>query len=120
LHSDADVIAFYFDQHVPSAIVRGLRLRRVDIITAFEDGRWADDDTNLLEHATAAGRVLVTQDEDFLRIAALWIADGREFAGIVYAHQMRIGVGRFIADLELIAKSCDPAQFRNHVEHLPL
>ena len=31
-------IAFYMDHHVPHAITLGLRLRGVDVITAYEDG----------------------------------------------------------------------------------
>lgn len=112
--------AFYLDQHVPAAVARGLRLRHVDLITAFEDGNAALDDESLLERATSLSRTLVTQDEDFLAIASARQAEDREFAGIIYAHQLRIGIGRFISDLELIAKSCEPGQMRNHVEHLPL
>jgi hypothetical protein len=114
------VTAFYFDQHVPAAIARGLRLRGVDIITAFEDGNAALDDESLLNRATSLGRPLVTQDEDFLAITSARRAEGREFSGVIYAHQLRIGIGRFIADLELIAKTCEPSQMQNHVEHLPL
>ena len=112
--------AFYLDQHVPVAIARGLRLRGVDIVTAYEDGNAALDDEPLLQRASALGRILVTQDDDFLAIASAWQAAGREFAGIVYAHQLRIGIGRFIADLELIAKAAEMSHLRNHVEHLPL
>ncbi len=112
--------AFYFDQHVPATVARGLRLRGVDLITAFEDGNAALDDESLQERSTSLRRTLVTQDEDFLAIASAWLAEVREFAGIVYAHQLRIGIGRFISDLELIAKTCEPPQMQNHVEHLPL
>lgn len=31
-------IAFYMDQHVPRAITVGLRLRGVEVLTAYEDG----------------------------------------------------------------------------------
>jgi hypothetical protein len=31
-------VSFYFDQHVPAAITRALRLRCVNVLTAFEDG----------------------------------------------------------------------------------
>ena len=31
-------LALYMDQHVPRAITTGLRLRNVDVLTAFEDG----------------------------------------------------------------------------------
>ena len=70
--------------------------------------------------AQALARVLVTQDEDFLAIASAWQRAGREFAGIVYAHQLRVGVGQFIGDLEIIAKTSEAKQMRNWVEHLPL
>ena len=94
------MVAFYFDQHVPAAVARGLRLRGVDIVTAWEDGRSLLEDKLLLERATALDRTLVTQDEDFLAIASEWQSEGRDFAGIVYAHQLRIGVGRFVADVK--------------------
>jgi len=31
-------VALYMDQHVPRAIAAGLRLRGVDVLTAYEDG----------------------------------------------------------------------------------
>lgn len=31
-------LPFYFDQHVPAAIGRALRLRGVEVLTAYEDG----------------------------------------------------------------------------------
>lgn len=114
------MISFYLDQHVPSAVARGLRLRGVDVLTAFEDGQSALDDAALLQRAGFLKRVLVTQDEDFLAIANEHLAGGREFTGIIYAHQLRIGIGRFISDLELIAKACELPQMLNRIEHLPL
>ncbi len=32
------ILSFYMEQHVPSAITRGLRRRGVDVLTAEEDG----------------------------------------------------------------------------------
>jgi hypothetical protein len=31
-------LAFYMDHHVPRAVTLGLRLRGVDVLTAYEDG----------------------------------------------------------------------------------
>ena len=42
------------------------------------------------------------------------------FAGVVYAHQLRVTVGQCIADLELIAKASDPADVADRVIYLPL
>ena len=114
------MVSFFFDQHVPAAVANGLRVRGVDVLTAWQDGSSAMEDEPLLERVQVLSRVLVTQDEDFLVIANAWQREGREFAGIVYAHQLRVGVGQFINDLEVIAKGSDPADLRNRVEHLPL
>ena len=45
---------------------------------------------------------------------------GRFFAGIIYAHQLRVTIGRCIDDLEVIAKAGEPEDLHNRVEHLPL
>ena len=49
------------------------------------------------------GWVLVSQDEDLLAEAAQRQRLGREFAGLIYAHQRSITTARFIEDRELIA-----------------
>ncbi len=51
------------DQHVPRAISVGLRLRGVDVVTAFEDGAGEMNDSELLNRASELGRVLFTQDD---------------------------------------------------------
>ena len=58
------------DQHVPRAITIGLRLRGIDVITAFEDDAAEMTDSELLDRAGEIGRVLFTQDDDLLAEAA--------------------------------------------------
>ena len=41
-------IALYMDQPVPRAITTGLRLRGVDVITAYEDGADRMDDSEFV------------------------------------------------------------------------
>jgi predicted nuclease of predicted toxin-antitoxin system len=72
----------YMDVHVPSAITEGLRRRGIDVLTSQEDGTRAADDAELLTRASAANRLLFTQDEDFLKIAPKWHSEGKLFAGI--------------------------------------
>ena len=48
--------------------------------------------SRLLDRATALGRIFVSQDEDMLAAAALRQAQGRPFAGLIYAHQQRITI----------------------------
>ena len=86
------------DQHVPRAITIGLRLRGIDIITAFEDGAGEMIDSELLDRAAEMGRVLFTQDDDLLTEAAQRQKEGTFFNGVVYAHQLRISIGACIND----------------------
>ncbi len=60
------MIAFYMNQHVPRAITEGLRIRGVDVITAYEDGASEIGDPELMNRATELSRVLFTQDDDLL------------------------------------------------------
>jgi hypothetical protein len=108
------------DHHVNSAITRGLRARGVDVLTADEDHASQLADPDLLDRATALGRVLFSQDTDLLREGARRQQAGEPFAGVIYAHQLYVPVGRCIDDLELLAKACDPPEFVNRVEYLPL
>jgi hypothetical protein len=113
-------IMLYTDQHVPRAITQGLRLRGVDSITAFEDGSGELSDSDLLDRASRLERVLFTQDDDLLAEAAKRQTNDQEFAGVIYAHQLRVSIGACIHDLEIIAKAGDPSDMKNRVEFLPL
>ncbi|MBI3911061.1 MAG: DUF5615 family PIN-like protein [Armatimonadetes bacterium] len=113
-------VKLYMDVHVRREVTEGLRMRGADVLTAQEDGADELDDPDLLDRATALGRLLVTQDEDFLREAALRQQAGRMFAGVIYAHQLRVSTGQCIEDLELIATVGEPEQFVNRVQYLPL
>jgi predicted nuclease of predicted toxin-antitoxin system len=108
------------DVHVPAAITLGLRRREVDVLTAQTDNAGRIPDDVLLERATALGRVLVTQDEDLLAEAERWQREGKPFAGVAYAHQLRVTIGQCVNDLELMAKVYEPADMADRVEHLPL
>jgi hypothetical protein len=112
-------IALYMDQHVPRAITTGLRLRGVDVITAYEDGTGRMDDSELLDRAGELGRVLFTQD-DLLAEAAQRQKEGIPFRGVIYTHQLRVSIGTCVHDLEIIAKAGEPGDLINRVEFLPL
>ena len=114
------VLALYMDHHVPRAITMGLRLRGVDVLTAYEDGASELDDSDLLDRAGELRRVLFTMDEDLLDEAVTHQREGVSFYGIVYAHQLRISIGACIRDLELIARVGEPDDLRDRVQFLPL
>ena len=108
------------DEHVHRAISAGLRLRDVDILTVQEDNSRTISDVALLDRATELGRVLFSQDEDMLAEAKRRQVEDISFAGVVYAHQLRVTIGACVSDLELIAKAADPEDLANRVEYLPL
>jgi hypothetical protein len=113
------MLSFYMDHHVHRAITEGLRRRAIDVITAFEDGREEADDEALLERATALDRILVSQDDDVLKIAKRWQRSSREFAGVAYAIQQHIDIGGTIEYLELISHLKSAEEMRNSVEYIP-
>ena len=113
-------VSLYMDHHVPRAITTGLRLRGVDVLTAAEDGAAELDDPDLLDRAAALGRVFFTQDDDLLAEATRRQTEGVPFAGVIYAHQLRMSIGARIDDLELIAVAADSAELSDQVTYLPL
>lgn len=107
------------DVNIRAAITRGLRSRGVDVLTAQEDNARTLEDPPLLDRATALGRLLFTNDADLLGEAARRQRTGEPFAGVAYAGQMHGSVGRWIADLEIIAQASDLADVMNQVYFLP-
>ncbi|MGM0577395.1 MAG: DUF5615 family PIN-like protein [Myxococcota bacterium] len=113
-------VGLYLDHHVPRAICLGLRVREVDVVTAYEDGADEMGDPELLDRARELGRVLFTRDDDLLVEATERQRRGVAFAGVVYAHQLRVSIGRCVQDLEIIAQAGEPAELVNEVIFLPL
>ena len=113
-------LALYLDHNVHSGITQGLRARGVAVLTAEVDNAAHLPDPDLLDRATALGRVLFSQDKDLLREGARRQQSGEPFAGVIYAHQLHVPIGRCLDDLELLAKACYPAEFVGRVEYLPL
>jgi predicted nuclease of predicted toxin-antitoxin system len=113
-------VKLYMDVHVRRAVTDGLRLRGVDVLTAQEDGAAEFEDPKLLDRATELNRILFSQDDDLLREANNRQQTGEQFAGVIYAHQLNITVGKCIDDLELIAKATKPEEWLNNTVYLPL
>jgi len=114
------MIQFYTDENVNGHIIHGLRLRGIDILTARDDHRNETNDNLVFVRATELNRVLVSQDDDLLRIAEGWQRNGLEFAGLIYAHQDPTTVRQYIDDLDLISQCETPEEYLNRIERLPL
>jgi hypothetical protein len=109
----ADRLRFYMDEHVPKAVTEGLRRRGVDVITVQELGLQAAEDARHLERASQDGRIVFTQDADFLRLHA----SGLPHRGIVYAHQQTPAF-HILRSLMLLHDVLSPDDMVRHVEFL--
>src|SRR3989442_539350 len=85
----------YADMHVPSAVVAGLRMRGMNIVTAQERVQCTEADEVLLATAAAEGRLMLSMDKDFFRIHHEWMTAGRSHAGIGFL-RARLSIGEII------------------------
>ena len=108
------------DVHVPRAVTAALRLRGVDVLMAQEDGTAELDDRSLLRRATELGRVLVSQDEDLIREGTKMRDQREAFAGVIYAHQLRVTIGQMVEDLGLIAIATSRDEWIDKIAYLPI
>jgi hypothetical protein len=83
------------------------------VLTVPEAGTLGATDVEHLERARADGRVLFTQDDDFLCLHA----EGRQHAGIASAPQ-GVAIGDIIRGLMLIHQVMDGSDMMDHVEFL--
>ena len=109
----ATAIRFYLDEHVPRAVANGLRLRGVDVVTVADAEMLGSSDRDHMAWANAQGRVVFTQDDDFLKLHA----ESVEHAGIVYAPQGR-AVGEIVHGLLLVRQVLTADEMRGHLEFL--
>ena len=74
----------------------------------MQAGSWARASSCRVEMGEQVGQQLVDH--------ACW----QVVAHALYAHQLRVSVGRCVTDLELIANASSPEEIANRVEFLPL
>jgi predicted nuclease of predicted toxin-antitoxin system len=113
-------LALYMDQHVPKAITVSLRLRGIDVVTAYDDGAAELQDPELLDRASGLQRVLFTQDDDLVSEAVRRQRANIPFHGVIYAHPLQISIGACVRNLELIAQAGEPEDMLNQLQFLPL
>jgi Domain of unknown function (DUF5615) len=107
-------IRFHLDEHCDPAIAVGLRLHGVEVTTTPEAGLLHAWDEEHIAYGVVSGRVIFTQDQDFLRLHAA----GREHRGIAFCFQQSRSIGQIIASLLLIWEVYEPQEMANRVEFL--
>ena len=107
-------IRFHLDEHISTNIAAGLRRRGVDVTTTAEAGLMGADDAAQLAFAASHGRVMVTQDADFLRLHGI----GTVHAGIAYCVVGALTVGGMLRRLVLIYDLLSVEEMENRIEFL--
>jgi hypothetical protein len=88
-------VRLYLDEDsMRNSLVFGLRVRNVDVLTAYEAGMINREDQDHLEAALASGRVLYSFNAaDYCVLHQTWISQDRPHAGIIVAQQQRYSIG---------------------------
>lgn len=94
----SESVCFYLDEHIPSAVAEGLRQRGVEVVTVGEARMLGARGEEHLAFGKEKRVVLVTHDDDFLRLAA----KGVSHAGIVYVPRGRT-IGEMVQGLRMLA-----------------
>ena len=116
------MLKFLADEHVPPALLAGLRLREpgVDIVRVQDVGlRTAADDV-VFDWAARHDRVVLSEDRKTMAGDANGrIAAGVPFAGLVL-YRKSASIGRLVDDLQLVANIYTPDDATTLVLFIPL
>ena len=107
-------IRFHLDERISDSIAAGLRRRGVNVTTSAGAGLAGANDATQLALAASAGRVMVTQDADYLRLNHQGVAH----SGIAYCHQASLSVGEMLRNLTLICDLLSAEEMSNRIEYL--
>jgi predicted nuclease of predicted toxin-antitoxin system len=107
-------IRFHLDEHVPHAVAAGLRRLGIDATTTTDADLLGADDDAQIAFGPADGRVIFTEDDDFLVLAS----QGTEHAGLVYCHQNVRSIGQIVRALGLIWDVYEPSEMVNRIEFI--
>jgi hypothetical protein len=114
------MLPLYMDEDsVDHALVRALRARGTDVLTALDAGTIGLSDVEHLDWATNAGRVLCTFNVgDFWTLHSTYLTDGRSHAGIILMPQQRYGVGELLRRLLRLMAAVSAEAMANRAEFL--
>ena len=105
----------YADECVDARIVAGLRRRGVDIVTAADERLLGADDETHLQRASELDRVVVSSDQDFLRLAHQRAEDGADHPGLLFILP-RTAIGVAVRGIALVSQAKTAQDVRSWVE----
>jgi predicted nuclease of predicted toxin-antitoxin system len=107
-------IRYHLDEHVDPRIASGLRRRGIDVSTTPEAGLIGANDLEHLDFAKHEGRVVFSQDADFIRHHRAGVAH----RGIVYCHSGTRTLGQIVLNLSMLWEILDSDDMVNRLEFL--
>ena len=113
-------IRLYVDEDASEhAVIRGLRARRVDVLTTAEADLLGTSDAEQLRFAVEQTRTIYTFNTgDFARLHREWLEQGRDHHGIVVIPDQRCSVGEKIRRVARLVASVSAADMVNRIEYL--
>lgn len=106
------VLRYHLDEHVDHAVADGLALRGVAVTTCTDAGLIGASDEELLDYAWRESRVIFSNDDDFLILAA----SGRTHAGVVYCAVGARSIGYLIDALSFLSDELEQDEMINRIE----
>jgi predicted nuclease of predicted toxin-antitoxin system len=110
----SQTIRFHLDENVNHAIADGLRRRKIDVTTTPEAGLISSSDEEQLRFAHSQGRVIFTQDSDFLKLHN----SGFQHCGVAYCVKGSRSIGEILQGLILIWEVLEAEEIVGKVEFL--
>lgn len=102
-------VRFHLDESAHGAVADGLRRRGIDVTVSAEVGPLGASDEQQFSYSRADGRVLITCDAGFLRLAA------RGVPHCVYCLARARTIGDIIRGAERLGLEIDPTEWEDRV-----
>lgn len=102
------------DEHIPQAVVSGLRARGIEVLGVVEQGLGGVADRDLLARCQRDRRVLLTNDHDFLGLP-----DDVDHAGIIYLTTQFASIGDVIRAVVRLLDTTPEEAFAGRVFYVP-
>ncbi len=105
---------FHLDEHIDHVIALGLRQRGIDVTTTPEANLLGTADESHLEFMRKEGRVIFTNDPDFLRAAAT----SADHPGVAYCARNARSIGHIVRRLTLMHDCMESNEMHGKVEFI--
>lgn len=113
-------VRLYIDEDsMNRALVRALRSRNIDVVTALEFGMISKADLDHLTLATTEGRVLFTYNVgDYYLLHTAFLTEGNSHAGMILARQQHYSFGEQMRRLLKLVATRSAEEMRDRAEFL--